>query len=249
MWKAAQVTVQGRGHKIADKPCQDKTYILDSPPDCFVVSLADGAGSAEYSELGAQCVTQKICRVLNENFTRYFATEESGSVAEEILSFLVEDLKNLAAETDCEIRALASTLLAVAVKGKQFIGVHIGDGVIGVLDENFLAVMSHPDNGEFINETIFVTSSNAISHLRLYKGELEEISAFVLMSDGTAEGMYQRDTQNFMPIVEKLIKAAKLLPPHEVEAELKANFQETLCKVTADDCSLILLVKEPYDSE
>ena len=243
MWKAAQVAVQGRGHLSTNTPCQDKTYILDSPPDCLVVALADGAGSAQHSELGAEYVTRKICRILNENFTRYFASENSAPVAEEVLNLLLDELTNLAEENDFELSTLASTLLAVAVKGNEFIGLHIGDGVIGVLDEDFLEVMSPPDNGDFVNETTFVTSAEAIAHLRLYKGELGKISAFVLMSDGTATGMYHHDTQILIPIVEQLIHGAKLMPPEEVETELTRNFRETLCKITADDCSLILLVK------
>ena len=119
---------------------------------------------------------------------------------------------------------------------------HIGDGVIGGLKGDQLLVMSLPDNGEFINMTTFVTSPDAISHLRLDKGDIEDISAFILMSDGTAEGMYQRRTQSLVPAFERLIHATKMMPIVEVESQLGENMRDTLCKVTMDDCSLILLV-------
>ena len=241
MWKAAQLAVQGEGHCTSGTPCQDKTYVLKAE-DAIVVALADGAGSAKHSEIGAECVTQTVCRLLMENFDRYFETEYAASVATELLTKLQEELSLVASNGGYEFRDMASTLLAVAVKDERFMTMHIGDGVIGGLKGDRLLVMSLPDNGEFINVTTFVTSPDAISHLRLDKGELEDISAFILMSDGTAEGMYQRGTQSLIPAFERLIHATKIMPSVEVEEQLRENMRDTLCKVTMDDCSLILLV-------
>ena len=242
MWKAVQAAVRGRGHALADIPCQDKTHVLETE-DVLATALADGAGSAARSELGAECVTRTICQLLTNNFDRYFETDDAAVVAVEILDILKQELSNVASEADCEIRALASTLLAVAVKDRNFITVHLGDGVIGCLDGEELNVLSRPDNGEFINETTFVTSLDAIAHLRLGKGELDNLSAFILMSDGTAAGFYQRRTQTLSPVIKRLIHAVKLMAIDEVETALAENIEETLCKVTTDDCSLILMVE------
>lgn len=240
MWKNIQVAVQGRAHKISNTPCQDKTFALNNL-ECCVVSLADGAGSATHSEIGAQCVTKKICDVLNKNFDKYFSAEKSDKVAEELLSILIEELGKISAASNCNLKDLASTLLSVAVKENKFIALHIGDGVIGILDGENLTVLSKPDNGEFANETTFVTSIDAISHLRLYKGDIETVSAFMLMSDGAASGFYNRSSQNLVPILKKIIEAVNILPAEDVERELTENFNETLCKITADDCSLVIL--------
>ena len=242
MWKAVQAAVRGRGHALADIPCQDKTHVLEMS-DALTAALADGAGSAEHSELGAECVTRTICQLLTNNFDRYFETDDASFVAVEMLDVLKQDLSNVASEVNCEIRDLASTLLAVAVKDRHFIAMHLGDGVIGCLDGEELKVLSPPDNGEFINETTFVTSIDAIVHLRLSKGELDNLSAFILMSDGTAAGFYQRRTQTLTPVIKRLIHAVKLMAIDEVETALVENIKETLCKVTTDDCSLILMVK------
>ena len=240
MWKNIQIAIQGRSHKISNTPCQDKTFALNNLERC-VVSLADGAGSATHSEIGAQCVTKKICDVLSKNFDKYFSAETSDKVAEELLSTLLEELEKVSVNSNCNLKDLASTLLAVAVKENDFIALHIGDGVIGMLDGENLTVLSKPDNGEFSNETTFVTSIDAISHLRLYKGDIDEVSAFVLMSDGASSGFYNRRSQLLVPILKKIIETVNLLPTEDVERELTENLKETLCKITTDDCSLVIL--------
>lgn len=242
MWKAAQATVRGRGHALSNIPCQDKTHVL-KVSDVLAVALADGAGSAAHSELGAECVTRTCCQLLTDNFDRYFGSNDAAVVAVEMLDALRMELSSIASEVNCEVRELASTLLAVAVRDGRFIAVHLGDGVIGCLNGDELHVLSRPDNGEFINETTFVTSLDAIAHLRLSKGELDNISAFVLMSDGTAAGFYQRRTHTLIPAIKRLVHATKLMAIDEVETALVENIQETLCKVTTDDCSLILMVE------
>ena len=63
------------------------------------------------------------------------------------------------------------------------------------------------------------------------------------MSDGTAAGFYQRRTQTLTPVIKRLIHTAKLMAIDEVETALAENIEETLCKVTTDDCSLILMVE------
>lgn len=62
--------------------------------------------------------------------------------------------------------------------------------MIGYLDGDTLKVASVPDNGEFANETTFVTSDKAAETMRLFKGRTAGQAAFVLMSDGTEHSLY-----------------------------------------------------------
>ncbi|WP_233702331.1 protein phosphatase 2C domain-containing protein [Helicobacter felis] len=48
----------------------------------------------------------------------------------------------------CDLHDLTSTLLAMAIKSDEFLLLHLGDGICGVLKDRTLAVASHPDNGE-----------------------------------------------------------------------------------------------------
>ncbi len=89
----------------------------------------------------------------------------------------------------CDLHDLASTLLVVAIKGDAFLLLHLGDGICGMLKDRTLVVASHPDNGEFGNETTFTTSKDAPLSARVFKGKLSDknFTGFVLMSDGAGE--------------------------------------------------------------
>lgn len=87
-----------------------------------------------------------------------------------MLSVLRHELTEEAEKHRCNIHDLACTLLLAAVSENRFLLAHIGDGVIGYLDGDTLKVASVPDNGEFANETTFVTSDKAAETMRLFKG-------------------------------------------------------------------------------
>lgn len=113
-----------------------------------------------------------------------------------------------------------------------------------------IIVVSHPDNGEYGNATIFVTTKNADAHLKLIKGEMcdpnREIYGFVLMSDGSGESFYQSREKRLMPILGKLLHEAR----HNKESAQRRmeEFMEKVKEKTTDDCSLNLIVKRLQDA-
>ena len=183
MWNLLDSTRQGRSHVKQGTPCQDKTY-CQSYDDTYVITLADGAGSARLSHYGAECVTKCIADELGSHFESYWDETEARIAKERLFHEISESLQQIAEQQDCQLKDLASTLLAVAVKDERYIILHLGDGVIGYCKEGVLKVASAPNNGEFANTTVFTTSSDACSQMKVFRGPLNGINGFVLMSDG-----------------------------------------------------------------
>lgn len=243
MWRTVQCAVQGRSHVKSQVPCQDKTF-SSSKNSVTVVALADGAGSAHYSHFGAECTTKYICEQLCDKFESFYNESDGTLVKKEILAKLLDQLEVLAVQLECEIKDLASTLLFVAVKDKSFIIAHIGDGVIGYLKDNQLKIATQPENGEFTNTTVFTTSKNAIVSFRMIKGHLGNISGFTLMSDGTAESLYDKKSKSLAEVIKKVMQSCIFLPTEKVETQLQVSLEETISQVTMDDCSIIMMVND-----
>lgn len=241
MWKMINYEICGRGHLKTNIPCQDKTLMINKG-DSHVIALADGAGSASHSHYGAETVVNTISNFLIDNFDNLIANKNGVKVKEEILAIMREALLNESKKHSCAIKELASTVLAIAVKGDEFLIVHLGDGVIGFVKDDILKVASKPENGEFSNSTIFVTSGNAINYLKLYKGKTDGISGFVIMSDGTAESFYHKKSQKLSVGVKKIIDWSILLPQEKIQELLVDSFNNIVSKNTLDDCSIAILV-------
>lgn len=243
MWNTIQCAVQGRGHIKSNTPCQDKTYsmITDTTQ---VIALADGAGSAKFSHYGAETVVKFICSELIKKFSICFNNNNGAAVKQQLIEGILESLNKTAMQLECEIKELASTLLFVAVKNDQFIIAHIGDGVIGYLKDNEMKIASQPENGEFVNTTVFTTSKDAIMTMRLIKGSLGTIQGFVLMSDGTETSLYSKKEHKLADVLRMIMQMSTIISSDNVQKQLKQSFENLIINKTMDDCSIAMLVKK-----
>ena len=233
--------VQGRGHLSEGVPCQDK-IASRSNGTTNVIALADGAGSAALSHLGAETCVDTITQYLLDHFEECYNGEED-SVKQRIYEVLIGELEQLAMDERCNIKDLACTLLCVAVDGDRFLTLHLGDGVIAVCDGASLKVYSSPDNGEYANVTFFVTSSNAPSKIRLRREVLPEVTAFYLMSDGAGASLYSPQKHAASNALKMMSDLSLLYAKDEVRDELTSFFNTSIKTKTLDDCSVVYMVK------
>ncbi|WP_343065953.1 PP2C family serine/threonine-protein phosphatase [Microbacterium marinum] len=235
--------MRGLSHVREGTPGQDRTGYR-SQRGVQALCLADGAGSATHSDIGAQAVVDAGCSLLVENFETFASEADGAGVKQHLLHTLRNKLEQVASRHDVEPGALACTFLCVAVSAEQFIGAHIGDGVIGYQKDGALRVVSRPDNGEFANRTTFVTSPDAASSMRLFRGQLTGISGFVLMSDGAGESLYNPRTGELAPACAKLITSVGLASGHRKNSahrkRLRRFTEVPLRNATRDDCAVAI---------
>lgn len=184
----------------------------------------------------AQDSLEKMCKTC-ENLCNEFNADTKNLQLnlnidiESKLDSISKEIKN----STCEIKDLASTLLFVAIKGECCLIGHLGDGTIGALYTKELKVLSSGNNGEYANVTFFVTSQDAAKRLQIIKGNVKEknINAFVLMSDGSSEGLLIKKENKFASALENRLKDSK-----ESIKELIERVKE---QKSFDDCSIAIL--------
>ena len=242
MWNLLDSTRQGRSHVKQETPCQDKTY-CQNYDDVYVITLADGAGSARLSHYGAECVTKCIADELGLNFESYWDETEARIAKERLFKEISESLQQIAGQYDCQLKDMASTMLAVAVKDERYIILHLGDGVIGYCKEGVLKVASAPNNGEFDNTKVFTTSSDACSQMKVFRGLLNGINGFVLMSDGPEACLYDKKNNELANGLLQILEDASGEDLKEVSEGIEEAMDTVITKHTLDDCSLAFMVK------
>ena len=157
-------------------------------------------------------------------------------------------MKITAVRLDCELKDLASTFLCVALTEESFFAAHIGDGVIGAERDGELEVVTAPDNGEFANVTTFVTSRDAASSMQVVHGDLGGYTGFVLMSDGTADSLFNFERRALARACRTLFRILSDAPTYAVanpsyKKELKRIMDLQIREATDDDCSVGLLAR------
>ncbi|TLD84771.1 protein phosphatase 2C domain-containing protein [Helicobacter trogontum] len=158
----------------------------------------------------------------------------------------LEGMKEEIINSVCEPKDLTSTLLFAAIKGNQCLTGHLGDGAIGGLYGDKLQCISNPDNGEHANETYFVTTEYAEKVLKISKGNIHEknITAFVLMSDGSTEGLYSKKDKKFIEALQKHILAIREgQDKDKKQKDIETLIEKVKNEKSYDDCSIAVLVK------
>jgi len=206
MWRSGYFSAVGTSHVSGNIPCQDSVAVDTSEDGAWLAAtVCDGAGSAKYAAEGSQYVSSHFNSKLLKLAERLRSDPPGGWVNDAIIRSVIEvrDGLRLLADGD-DIADYHTTLVAVLLGSNGGFSVHIGDGVAfaGEATEDkgsknwVISRYSHsaPENGEYANETFFITESGWLKHLRVLP--LPRVNWAVLATDGGAEFLIDRDRKS-----------------------------------------------------
>lgn len=255
-FKTITFELQGTSHVKSQKPCQDKVLVKETNNVHFF-GLADGAGSAKKSALGAREVLKQVSSLVLERFDKLYALD-STEIALEVADVVKCTLTKLSKQCKKEIKAFSSTLLWVATKEDKVLLAHLGDGTISFHTSNGWVIQSQPENGEFANQTYFTTHSNLASHIRVQKGTantLGGVDGVLLASDGGTSGFAGTKLGNKKlsysgDVIDKLYLMLQEQQEDACGQEIQNFYENYVMKeITEDDCSMVFSIvdkpKEP----
>lgn len=241
-WVILNSSVVGTLHLEENIPCQDSSqFTILEDRDILIGAIADGAGSAEYSDIGSKTVINstivflenhidqliklffllidytsevkylisiKINSLLFFNYQNNvylsscnFLMDLNRNLFQFFLQELYADLNEQARIYDCKVEDFASTLISFIASPQWILSLQVGDGflVSRPENENNYNFLSTPFKGEFINETVFITSRKVDEYLQiLFK--FQKSKFICLATDGLEEVAIQyRDWKPFSP--------------------------------------------------
>jgi len=234
-WNVNGVSVTGFSHLDEDIPCQDAHTFNVTETGTLIAAIADGAGSAKFSHIGAQAFTDAVVAGIS-------SLPSANTFEIDIYASKIKDCVNSTKEqlvrhgeilTDAEMPEISdfhATLLVVVSNGTDGAFFHVGDGAAvgythGSPDTEI--TMTRPHNGEYSNETYFVTEEDWEDKLRItpFNGNHDII---LLMSDGVTP-MGMSDAKCSAPAFEKFVDP--------VVAYIKNNEQDRACSAVTSTLS------------
>ena len=208
-WKVVASAVCGFGHSSTKTPCQD-AVVWKSSGDWLVATVSDGAGSAPRSDFGAQTACSTIVEsLITAIHSGHFNDMSCDPISWQpfISAGIDETRAKLRQESDIEdLSEFHATVVGVIANQDCGLLFHIGDGagaaVYGLDWQN--CIISPPENGEYADQTFFLTMNNWQNHLRVTLLQRRP-DIILLMSDGAmsfvlARGLNGLDQQFIGPV-------------------------------------------------
>ena len=259
-WKAIARSTVGTSHIKQQMPCQDYDgcKILNN---VIIGAVADGSGSAKYADIGAKLAVERVLEYLAGVEQWLQKHKKIGGINPQPLPELearrlftqtvnkvVAAMEEQALSKGYSIDDLACTLLVVIATPTWVAAMQIGDGFIVVRPEQEDHILLfEPDKGEYINETTFVTSANALNQMKVgvFSGKPEFICA---STDGLERvAIRMSDNTPFTPFFQPLEEYLQETSHPEQSDEYLMSFLDSarLNARTDDDKTLFLCL---YDS-
>jgi serine/threonine protein phosphatase PrpC len=211
---------RGRSHAHEGKP-RDDDFVLyyDNATEWYIMVVADGAGSAQFSREGSKIACQtalKIsieklheCGQLLEEKTGLYMNDKEGERKDvyELLHKIVgaaafeahKAIYDEAAREQCKEKDYATTLILCICKRFNFgwfTGAFwVGDGGIGIYQkEKEVKILGESDGGEFAGQTRFITMKEVFNdRVRTRFEVVEDFTAIILMTDGVTDPKFETD--------------------------------------------------------
>jgi hypothetical protein len=249
MWRVVQARATGTSHVQSDTPCQDRQavrIVLSTDGATSLISvIADGAGSASRSDEGAQLVCDALLELVTAALERSSNLDElDDTIIRSWFAQVRERLRLTCCQGDLEITDLSSTALLAIAGAQQTLCAQIGDGaiVLRANDDSPFEVAIWPQNGQYVNETTFVTDPYAVESVELHRAD--RVDDVILFSDGLERVALDWATKKpfprfFAPLTRFVRDATE--PGEQLDAQLQSFIASpAINERTDDDKSLIV---------
>lgn len=178
--------IEGMYHRRMNVQCQD-SVVKRSENGVHVIVGCDGAGTAKLARIGAEEMANAWLDYLIDNQAKMIMTGKE-QLIERLVEFTRKTLKELARRYRCEEDDLASTIMAVVVNQEKnwWMSFHLGDGMIlrKKKEEEYYGILSMPEIGFLMTQTYLTTNPYLEKHIRIYRGCLDHVDSFAIMTDG-----------------------------------------------------------------
>jgi hypothetical protein len=247
-WKAIVHSAIGTRHEQRGQPCQDYGSYRTAGP-YLLGAVADGAGSAKHSDIGAEVAVESALNVLAQTFQEnpdlsHAAMKDAAiDLFTQAYMSALEALQNKTVEMDCDLRDLGCTLLAFVAAPTWVAAMQIGDGFILLRSDPRASyrLLFAPDKGEFINETVFVTTPQAVDFLSVGV-EMAESPFVCAATDGLERvAIRLQDWQPFEPFFTPFEACLRQLSTQdERDAYLQTFLESDRLNAKTDDDKTLL---------
>jgi hypothetical protein len=182
LWRVVGASVTGASHKRLGQDCQDRHCCQEVAAGVVVAVVADGAGSADCGDFGSTLAAEEAWRSLSARAAGPLPASEAGwhGLLRDTLDGARRSVEE-GAHGVWEPRDMATTLLVAVATPELIAAGQVGDGaVVARFGDDSLLAVTRPVGQDYVNETTFLTSPDAVEKAQLVvmQGEMTGLAAF-----------------------------------------------------------------------
>lgn len=252
-WQVAAAQQRGSSHETTGGVCEDAYGISRPTPELLVIAVADGAGCAQHAQAGSTAASERGAAQLRARLELVDATLDDLTLEEMLREAMVAALdavQEQAVLRQVSARELATTLILVIAHPEFIAAAQIGDGATVIADASGEIIsLTVPAPVEYINESVFLTSAEAIqeAQVKIRRGRATRVAVF---SDGLQMlalkwPQFTPHDAFFTPLFEFIAGATdELQAAKDLEIFLSS---EKISALTDDDRTLVLAALRKED--
>jgi hypothetical protein len=236
-------------HIATVTPCQDAFAYEILPSGIGIIAVADGLGSALFSDFGARdAVDTLVLKAKQTLLNNISEKSDLLNVITEAIRASRDILEEKALIYQCKLRDLACTLILIIIDKDKAIVAQIGDGAVVAKTSEGLVLISGPGDSEYANEVSPLTSKAWESSLRIssiYSG----ITGIIAFTDGLQRAALKKSSDGFIPFdrfCEPLFQyVSEITDVKEAETDIKTLLSsKKICDNSEDDKTLVIAVSK-----
>lgn len=187
-------TVVGQSHLVRGAVCEDAYSIITSDDRRWTSAvLCDGCGSSRHAAEGAQRTSNFLAKALLQLSARLDAEGPGEWVIDEVVTAIASFREDMRAAYGSDLREYSATVVAAMVSERGGFMLHVGDGIATAFTETqggqlILSSQSNPKNGEYANETFYLTGSDWVRNV--YITPISHPALVLLCTDGAQDVLY-----------------------------------------------------------
>ena len=244
-WQVIGTSVIGTSHTVSGKPCQDSHGFQNLPGDIMILAVADGLGTAEKSDTGSRLAVDTALATLAGALGNSPPTaDETRAALENAFLTARASLESRADADGLALRDLGTTLICVVLTPDWIACGQIGDGaVVALQPDDTQVTVSSPQRGEYANETVPLTTQDALSMV-CYTHQEIKVKALAMISDGLQNlALINPGYLPFIPFFKPFFDLilSKPLDMDQTRTRLETFLNsERICGRTDDDKTFVL---------
>ncbi|PWR73857.1 PP2C family serine/threonine-protein phosphatase [Methanospirillum lacunae] len=241
------LSIRGPSHITSDIPCQDACNYKILDKNKGIIAIADGLGSAPFSDIGAKFCVKSAIDLIQKMYVESYLDDIN---IEEIVFQVIEETRTNLVDYSLinkyNLQDLACTLIIVLIDGNNCAVSQIGDGAVVSSYGDDIFLISEPNNLEYRNEVIPITSDQWKEFVIVRK--TSNFNNIAVFTDGVQDALMQKIDGKWVVNsngFKYLFSWAKSQTNEEESiAEMERVLNNKFALVSSDDKTLVILVKE-----